>query len=240
MNTNQPQNKPTIVLVHGAFRGGWSWQKVRQILQLNGFEVFAPSLTGAGERKHLNSEKITLQTWVEDIKNLIEMEDLQNVVLIGHSQGGIIIQAVAEEIPEKISRLVFLDAPVLQDNECALDAIPSEIRQKFGEPARDSLIQPILLQPSEDFDEAQTNWINTRLTPVPTNPSFEKIHIAKSAKIPHEYIFCSKTPPFYPASYTRKRFDEEKISYNLIEAGHDCLMSEPELTAEILINSAKL
>jgi pimeloyl-ACP methyl ester carboxylesterase len=235
LNQSKIQNpKSKIVLVHGAFRGGWSWQKVRRILQQNGFEVFAPSLTGAGDRKHLKSEKITLQTWVNDIVNLLETEDLYEIVLVGHSQGGIIIQAVAEAISERISKLIFIDAPVLRDGECALDAIPKEIRERYGETLHDAMIEPIYLLPNADFDEAETGWINARLTAVPTNPSFEKISIKKSANIPHKYIFCSKTPPFYPASYTRKRFDAENVSYQLIKTGHDCLMSEPELVAQIL------
>ena len=230
-----PNPQSPIVLVHGAFRGGWSWQKVRRILQNQGFEVFAPSLTGAGARKHLNSEKITLQTWVDDVVNLIETEDLREIFLVGHSQGGMIIQAVAEAISERISKLIFVDAPVLRDGECALDAIPKEIRETYGETLQNAMIEPIYLQPNADFDEVETAWINERLTAVPTNPSFEKIRIEKSANIPHEYIFCSKTPPFYPASFTRKRFEAENISYKLIEAGHDCLMNEPELVAKLLI-----
>ena len=109
-----------IVLIHGAFRGGWTWHKVENFLQSKGLRVFAPSLTGAGEKSHLNSAEITLETWTDDIKNLIESEDLRDVILVGHSQGGIIIQAVAEAISERISKLIFIDAPVLRDGECAL------------------------------------------------------------------------------------------------------------------------
>lgn len=228
-----------FILVHGAFRGGWSWQKARRILQAEGCEVFTPSLTGAGERIHLNSEKITLQTWVDDIKNLIETEDLRDVILVGHSQGGIVIQAVAEIIPERISQLVFIDAPVLRDGECALDAIPAEIREKFGETPRDVLIQPMPLQPSEDFSAETTAWINARLTPVPTNPSFDKIRVRRSANLSRRFIFCAKTPPIYPSSFTRQRFDAEGVSYELIDAPHDCILSHPQLSADLLIDITK-
>ena len=223
-----------FILVHGAFRGGWAWHKVLRILQTYGHEVFAPDLTGAGEKAYLNSAKITLQTWTDDIKNLIKTEDLSDVVLVGHSQGGIVIQAVAEAISERISRLIFVDAPVLRDGECGLDVLPKSVREKFGETPRNALIQPISLQPSDDFSAAETAWINARLTAVPTNPSFETICVKNSSKIPHEYIFCSRTPPFYPASFTRQRFDAEKISYKLIDAPHDCILSHPKLIAKIL------
>lgn len=206
---------------------------------MKGLEVFAPSLTGAGERAHLNSSQITLKTWTDDIVNLIESEDLHNVVLVGHSQGGIVVQSVAETIPGRISRFVFLDAPVLRDGECALDVLPPEIREKFGAPSPDALIQPIALKPNEYLTKSETDWVNARLTPVPTNPSFEKIRVLHSAKIPRKYFFCSQTPSFYPSSFTRRRFDAESVNYELIDAPHDCIWSHAELIAEILADSQK-
>ena len=223
-----------IVLVHGAFRGGWSWHKVGRILESKGCLVFAPDLTGAGEKAHLNSARITLETWTNDVKNLIETEDLRDVILVGHSQGGIVIQAVAETVAERISRLIFIDAPVLRDGESALDILPKEVREKFGETPRNALIEPIPLHESEDFSADEIAWINARLTAVPTNPSFDKIRIEKSAKIPHEYIFCKQTPPFFPSSFTRQRFDAEKIEYKFIDAPHDCILSHAEMIAGIL------
>lgn len=223
------------VLIHGAFRGGWAWQKIRRILQAKGFEVFAPSLTGAGEKAHLLSAEISLQTWVEDIVNLLNCEDLSNVTLVGHSQGGIIIQGVAEAVTERISRLIFIDAPVLQDGECAVDVVPKEVREKFGETPRNALIQPIPLPPDEYFSDEETVWFNQRLTPVPTNPSLEKIRIERSANLPHKYIFCQKTPPFFPSAVTRQRFDRDGVNYELINAPHDCIWTHPEMVAEILI-----
>jgi pimeloyl-ACP methyl ester carboxylesterase len=240
MTKPNPQSPKLYVLVHGAFRGGWSWQKVRQNLQKQGHEVFAPSLTGAGEKSHLNSTDITLETWKNDIVNLINSEDLQDVILVGHSQGGIIIQFVAEEIFERISQMIFIDAPVLQNDECALDIIPEEIRKTFGETPKNALIPPIPLKPNKDFSEEEIEWINERLSAVPTNPSFEKITIEKSSEIPHKYIFCKQTPPMFPASFTRKRFDNEGIEYQLINTGHDCIMSHPELIAEALLNLWKI
>jgi pimeloyl-ACP methyl ester carboxylesterase len=227
-------NPKPFLLIHGAFRGGWAWQKVRRLLQAKGHEVFAPSLTGAGEKVHLLSPEITLETWTDDIVNLLNAEDLRDVVLVGHSQGGIVIQAVAEAIAERISRLVFIDAPVLQHNQSAVDVLPKEVRKKFGETPPNSLIPPIPLRPNGHFSDADIAWINARLTPVPTNPSLEKIRIERSANLQHNYVFCSQTPPNYPPSYTRQRFDIEQVSYKLIDAPHDCIWTHPELVAECL------
>lgn len=236
-NKSKIQNpKSAIVLIHGAFRGGWSWQKVRRILQKKGFEVFAPSLTGAGEKVHLLSAEISLETWTNDIVNLLNCEDLHNVILVGHSQGGIVIQAVAEAVTERISQLVFIDAPVLTDRQCAVDALPLEVRKNYGETPRDSLIPPMPLRKSEHFSDVEIGWINQRLTPVPTNPSLEPIRIQRSANLPHNYIFCSQTPQFYPSNYTRKKFDDEGISYKLIDAPHDCILTHADLIANLLLN----
>ncbi len=233
---SQIQNpRSKIVLIHGAFRGGWAWQKVRRILQTKGYEVFAPSLTGAGAKVHLLSGQITLETWTDDIVNLLNCEDLHNVMLVGHSQGGIVIQAVAEAVTQRISQLVFIDAPVLEDGQSAIDVVPMEIREKFGETPRNSLIPPTPLRPSQYFSEDEVVWINQRLTPVPTNPSLKPIRIQRSANLPHQYVFCSETPPFYPASYTRQKFDLEGIDYKLIEAPHDCIWTHADLIAKLLL-----
>jgi pimeloyl-ACP methyl ester carboxylesterase len=229
-------NKSQIILIHGAFRGGWAWQKVRRILQSRGHEVFAPSLTGAGENVHHLSPEITLETWTNDIVNLLNSEDLRDVVLVGHSQGGIVVQAVAEAVTERISSLVFIDAPVLQDRESAVDVLPKEVREKFGKTPRNSLIQPMPIQPNEYFSNEEIVWFNERLTPIPTNPSLAPIRIERSANLSHHYIFCSQTPPYFPASYTRKRFDNERVNYQLIDAPHDCIWTHAKLIAEILEN----
>ncbi|NJM52877.1 MAG: alpha/beta hydrolase [Blastocatellia bacterium] len=151
MTTPNTQHPTPFLLLHGAFRGGWAWQKVRRILQNRGHEVFAPSLTGAGEKAHLLSPEITLEIWIKDIVNLLNCEDLDNVTLVGHSQGGIVIQAVAEAITERISKLIFIDAPVLQDGECAVDVLPKSVRERFGETPKNALIPPIPLAKTNIF-----------------------------------------------------------------------------------------
>lgn len=232
--TELAEQKSTYILIHGAFRGGWAWQKVRRILQSQGHQVFAPSLTGAGEKAHLLSPQITLETWIDDIVNLLNCEDLSKVILVGHSQGGMVIQAVAEAVVERISTLVFVDAPVLQDGQCAVDVLPKEVREKFGETPRNVLISPTPLSPNQFISAAEIEWFNQRLTPVPTNPSLENLSLQRSAKLEHKYIFCAQTPSYYPASYTRQRFDTEGITYHLVDAPHDCIWTHPELVAELL------
>jgi len=107
--------RSTFVLVHGATAGGWEWKSTGNFLSDDGHIVYRATLTGLGEREHLNSPDIDLQTHINDVVNLILFEDLRNVVLTGHSYGGMVITGVMDRIPERIRHVVFLDAAVPED-----------------------------------------------------------------------------------------------------------------------------
>lgn len=100
----------TVVIVHGAWGGGWDWKGVERELRSRGYDVYRATLTGQGERDHLASPEVGLETHVTDVANLIVWERLEEVVLVGHSYGGMVITGVAERIPERVGRLVYLDA----------------------------------------------------------------------------------------------------------------------------------
>jgi pimeloyl-ACP methyl ester carboxylesterase len=226
----------TFVLIHGAFRGGWCWREVRRLLQASGHEAFAPDLTGAGARAHLNHENVSLSDWRNDVANLLRYEDLRDVVLVGHSMGGVIITAASEVCAERLGKLVFLDAPVPENGQAAVDLIPEAARRQFGEAPRTGLTAPWPVSASEGIDEVTAAWINERLTPVPAAPSFEPITLTNPAALalPRVYVFCEKTPPFFPASFTRQKFDQKGVAYRLLPTGHDCMLSAPALVAELL------
>ncbi len=109
--------KPTIVIVHGAWGGSWAFRKVDTLLREKGFNVFRPQLTGLGERVHLSRPDIGLTTHIDDVVNTILYEDLHDIILMGHSYGGMVISGVADRVPDRISRLVYLDAFVPNDGE---------------------------------------------------------------------------------------------------------------------------
>ena len=111
----------TFVLVHGSCHGGWCWKKVTPLLRKYGHNVYTPTLTGLGERSHLVSRNIGLDTHILDIIQVLEYEDLSEVTLVDHSYGGLVIVGVAEVIPERIKHLVYLDAYIPQDNKSAFD-----------------------------------------------------------------------------------------------------------------------
>jgi pimeloyl-ACP methyl ester carboxylesterase len=107
--------KQTFVLVHGATAGGWEWKSTGKFLSDAGHTVYRPTLTGLGERMHLSSKDIDLQTHIDDVVNLILFEDLHDIVLTGHSYGGMVITGVMDRVPERIKHVVFLDAAVPDD-----------------------------------------------------------------------------------------------------------------------------
>ena len=118
--------KPAFVLVPGSWCGAWCWKPVADRLRSAGHTVFPMSLTGLAERSHLLSDRITLETHVMDVVNLIKYNDLRDVVLVGHSYAGIVLTAVAERIPQCLRHIVYLDAMVPKPGECAMDLIPNE------------------------------------------------------------------------------------------------------------------
>lgn len=114
----QGNESPTIVIVHGAWGGGWAFREVEWLLRESGRTVYRPTLTGQGERYHLASPEIGLDTHITDVVNVLEFEELEDVVLVGHSYGGMVVTGVAERVPERIAHLVYLDAFVPFDGEC--------------------------------------------------------------------------------------------------------------------------
>ena len=100
-------NKPDFVLVHGAWHGGWVWKEVAELLVTHGYKVTCPTQTGLGERRHLLSSEITIDTFIDDIVNHILSEDLEDVVLVGHSFAGSTISGVADRLKDRINRLIY-------------------------------------------------------------------------------------------------------------------------------------
>ena len=119
----------TIVLVHGGTSGGWAWKPIASRLRDKGHEVYTPTLTGLGERVHLLNREIGLDTQVTDIVNVLIFEDLHDVILVGHSLAGMIITGVADQVPERISRLIYLDAVLPENGENSMELLEPEAKK---------------------------------------------------------------------------------------------------------------
>src|SRR5512145_1133775 len=125
----------TFLICHGAWSAGWAWKKVRPLLRAAGHEVFTPSYTGLGERAHQASRAINLETHVADVLGVIDCEDLRDIVLVGHSYGGMVATGVADRVRDRIARLVYLDAFVPGHGQSLFDMLPRQERARRQEEA---------------------------------------------------------------------------------------------------------
>jgi pimeloyl-ACP methyl ester carboxylesterase len=159
-----------FLLVHGAWHGSWSWARVRPLLTALGHEVFTPTLTGLGERSHLLSRAVGLDTHVRDVANLLTWEDLHDVVLVGHSYGGVVVRHVADQMPERIRSLVYLDAFVPDDGKSLVDYMPDFAREAFREQAArigDGWKVPPLPAASFGVNAADVEFVDRKCTMQP-------------------------------------------------------------------------
>ncbi len=163
----------TYVLVHGAWGGSHGWRKVRPLLQRAGHQVFTPSLTGQGERSHLATPDVTLSTHVQDVANAIWYEDLHDIILVGHSYGGMVVTGVAERLPERIKHLVYLDAFLPADGQSLYDLGGG------GPRASDDWRVPPL-ERTEDPNDPEVQWNNERRVHHPRATFEEKIALSRS------------------------------------------------------------
>jgi pimeloyl-ACP methyl ester carboxylesterase len=187
-----------FVLVHGSCHGGWCWKKVIPFLSKNGHKVYTPTLTGLGERTHLVSRDIGLDTHVLDIIQVLEYENLNEVMLVGHSYGGLVVGGVAEKVPERIRLLVYLDAYIPQDNKSAFDIIPGLEtickKRALEEQGREWLVASYTPEEFCVTNPDDIKWMNPRLSPMPWHTHDQPLRITnpKSRKIPKSYICCTE------------------------------------------------
>jgi pimeloyl-ACP methyl ester carboxylesterase len=229
------------VLVHGAFQGSWVWKRVRSSLQRRGSEVFTPTLTGLGERSHLLSPSINLDTHIDDVVNLIRWEGLNNVVLCGHSYGGCVISGVAERAPERISSLVYLDAILLQDGQSALDLVAPENRKKLWEllkKAEDGWKVPPPTDAALDVNEQDRAWFAAQVTPQPLATFQQKLRVTQASRQVRDirYILASKSL----ITHWNRPFADQARSRGwkttTIDSGHQVMLDKPDdLVSELLL-----
>ncbi|HEX8055539.1 MAG TPA: alpha/beta fold hydrolase [Novosphingobium sp.] len=232
----------TYVLVHGAGHGGWCYQRLARLLRAEGHEVYAPTLTGLGERSHLLTPEVGLDTHIADVVSLLEHEDLRDVILAGHSYGGIVITGVADRARTRVGQLVYLDAAILYNGESLYDVTPAlaMMRDEMKVVGGMELVlwpdDPVAYAIYGVTDAADWAWMRDRLKPHPWRAFTDKLRLsdpAAVAALPRTVINCPAT--------LEKRVGESLDRYHVgdriweIDTGHDLMITEPEKTAEMLL-----
>lgn len=239
-----------FVLVHGAWHGGWCWQRVMAALQRGGHRVHAVTLTGLGERAHLLSPSINLDTHIDDVMNLIEAEELSEVVLAVHSYAGMIGTAVADRLGQRLKHLVYVDAVVPKPGESWSSTQSSATQQQRLTAAQASTHFSFPPPDPEVFGlhDADREWVKRRQTPHPGNTYQAPLQfdVQRVAAVPRTFVNCTQ-PALATIEPSRLRVKDPKFwdgawlpNAKVVElkTGHDPMVSEPEALARILVESA--
>jgi pimeloyl-ACP methyl ester carboxylesterase len=225
------QSDPSpIVLVHGAWHGGWCWRRVADRLSAKRRYVAAPTLSGVGERSHLAASGITLSTHIDDVVNDIRWKDLDHVVLVGHSYGGMVITGVAERIRERIAAIVYLDAFIPADGQTM-----AVLRNSSAAP----LAGPMTPAPPAaalKVNENDVDWVNSKLTAHPTQCFTEPVRVSDAYQTIRQKVYI-RAPSFaqaaFDAAHARCRGDRRWKTIEM-SCGHDIMVDQPAELAAIL------
>ncbi len=226
-----------FVLVHGAWHGGWCWKKVAPILRRAGHHVFTPTMTGLGERVHLRGPEVGLDMHVQDIVNVIEYEDLTDVVLVGHSYGGMVVTGVAGRVAARIAHIVYLDAHVPADGQSVIDLLgftrPGYETEQWVDPPGTFGVK----------DEADLSWVKAKMTPHPTRSMRQKVSLPtpiEGLPIQRTYVLAELEPlGTWFADNAAKYETDPRWHFLRMQAVHDMMVTEPEQTAAILLKATE-
>ena len=236
----------TYGLVHGGGHGGWCYQYVARLLRAKGHEVYTPTLTGLGERSHLLSPAIDLNLHVTDVVKVLEFEDLWNVILVGHSYGGMVITGVADRATDRIGHLVYLDAAWPKNGQSLVDVSGPYILAARAE-GRSRVVDGVelVLFPGDDpmnfygvKDPEQIAWMTPKLTPHPWKCFEQQLVLANESavrKIPQTHIVCTSTLKTRDVAALQASSDGRLWD---VDTGHDLMITEPEKVAELLLRLA--
>jgi pimeloyl-ACP methyl ester carboxylesterase len=238
--TAQTGTQKTFVLLHGAWHGGWCWRRVADLLEKKGHKVFTPTLTGVGERSHLLSKDINLDTHITDVVNVFKWEDLKDVCLVVHSYGGWPGSGALEQVGDRVSAIVWLDAFKPESGQRGFD-YASEFSRKAllasvekGEPGRPA-------PTAEAFavvNEKDRAWVDSKTTPQPNGVALQPIKLtgAREKVAKKTYIRAAKYPqPAFDKALAECKADKSWRTFETATAGHDVMVDDPQWLVEVLL-----
>lgn len=230
----------TFVLVHGGGHGGWCYQRVARLLRAHGHDVHCPTLTGLGERSHLLGPDIDLDMHIRDVVNVLIYEGLSDVILAGHSYGGMVITGVADRALDRVGQLVYLDAALPANGESLADVSPKPMADAR---AHGRVVDGVELVAFPDYliaamgvtEPEDLEWMRGRLAPQPWRTFEQPLTLSDEAavrKIPRTIINCTPTLGMEMQVHRDRLFDADRVWE--IDTGHDLMITEPQAVAEML------
>jgi len=233
----------TFVLVHGAAGGGWQWRRVADRLEREGCKVFTPTLTGLGERSHLLSKNVGLNTHVADVVNVVRWEGLERICLVAHSYAGWPCGAALDQIGAKVASVVWLDAFKPEDGRALIDLAAASLRPTYEEAVADGALgMPLAARLSTAAVNARDEaFLRAKLTPQPIATYLQTLRygggLERIAKKTYVRLADFANPSFDRA-YAACKADKAWSTAELTDCGHYAMFDAPERLATLLLNAA--
>ncbi len=221
----QKQKAQVYVIVHGAHDGAWAWRGVAGRLQADGHQVFTTTLTGSGERAHLATPEVGLDTHIQDVVNVLVYEKLNDVILVGHSYGGVVISGVAEKVPERIRQLIYLDAIVPEDGQSCVDIFGPEAKAYFEQLAKEHGDGWRLPHNPPNADRRTDALLKAFSQPL-------SIKNPDAAKLKHTYVRFTENQMEFASA---KKLQEQGWQYLERPFNHFPVLEKPDDVAQMLI-----
>ncbi|MBP2326963.1 pimeloyl-ACP methyl ester carboxylesterase [Kibdelosporangium banguiense] len=228
----------TFVLLHGAWHGGWVWQRVAPLLHDAGHEVHTPTFTGLSDRAHTLNPSVGLGTHIEDVVALIQAHNIHDVILVGHSYAGQVVTGVTDRIPHRIQRRVYLDAFVGGDGDAAIDLQPATVaahyRESVAGPGFGWLIPVRSLQVLGVTDPADVDWLSARLTPHPWLSYIEPLRVTSVVdQVPAAFIECTDWMRVFKSHAEKAAARGWPV--HTLATGHEAMVTAPKELAGLLL-----
>lgn len=227
----------TFLVCHGAWSAGWAWKKMHPLMAAAGHRLVTPTYTGLGEREHLANPSVDLETHIADVLNVIKYEDLREVVLIGHSYGGMVATGVADRARGRIAQLIYLDAFVPEQGQGLLDLLPESERQRMLQLAKSGDGWRVPPNPTPpDTPPADLEWLTERRVDMPIKCFETKLGLRGGPlTLPRSYIYATRVSPvdaFGP--FAARARSQPDWRYYEIDASHSPHVTAPETLMALL------
>jgi len=228
-----------VVLAHGAWSSAWAWKKVRPLMASAGHQFFAPSYTGLGERAHLASPSNDLETHIADVLGVLKYEDLRDVVLMGHSYGGMVATGVADRARDRIAQVIYLDAFVPADGQALIDLLPAAERDRLLGSVKAGDGWRVMPNPTPpDTSPEDLAWVAKFRIPQSVKCFEQPLRLQAALSVPRAYIHCTRYLDKKPFAQFATRAQRDGWPCYDLDASHSPNVTAPaelmRLLAEIL------